>query len=203
MKQDILHNIKRAAKQDFNLAQKCINKKQNIVTASIQNIRYTTKNNVVTATCSFDISDGSIIEAAINYETKSDGLYADTTISDVAKSILSAVSQSQPIMAADEDDAFAFDEFEEEETEISSDEESEGAEVEEEETFEDPEDSPNIQTDNNIAGHYIVECDRCQGIFISALTESDQVVDYISGVCPLCEKESDQYIKWVIHDVEF
>lgn len=64
------------------------------------------------------------------------------------------------------------------------------------------EDDVNIETDNNISGHYIVECDGCHGIFISAMIESDQQIEKISGVCPLCEKETDQYPKWVIKDVE-
>ena len=63
------------------------------------------------------------------------------------------------------------------------------------------EDDPSIEADNNIADHYIVECDRCHGIFISALVESDQEVEKISGVCPLCEKNTDQYIKWVVKPV--
>lgn len=64
------------------------------------------------------------------------------------------------------------------------------------------EDDVNIEMDNNIDGHYIAECDRCHGVFISAVIESDQEVEKISGVCPLCEKESDQYLKWVIKSVD-
>lgn len=64
------------------------------------------------------------------------------------------------------------------------------------------EDDPNIETDNNIANHYIAECDRCHGLFISAMIESDQEVEKISGICPLCEKESDQYLKWVVKSIE-
>lgn len=60
------------------------------------------------------------------------------------------------------------------------------------------EDDPNIDIDNNIDGHYIAECDRCKGIFISAMIQSDQEVEKISGVCPLCNRESDQFIKWVV-----
>lgn len=63
------------------------------------------------------------------------------------------------------------------------------------------EDEPSIEVDNNIANHYIVECKRCKGIFISALIESDAEVDSISGICPLCNKESDQIVKWVVKDV--
>lgn len=63
------------------------------------------------------------------------------------------------------------------------------------------EDNVDIETDNNIANHYIAECDSCHGVFISAVTESDQIIDHISGVCPLCEKESDQLLKWIVRDV--
>ncbi|MCM1226388.1 MAG: hypothetical protein NC320_03055 [Clostridium sp.] len=63
------------------------------------------------------------------------------------------------------------------------------------------EDDVDIELDNNIGNHYIAECDNCHGIFISALTESDQDVEKISGTCPLCDKETDQYLKWVIKDI--
>lgn len=64
------------------------------------------------------------------------------------------------------------------------------------------EDDVDIEVDNNITNHYIAECDNCHGVFISAMIKSDQVVEKISGVCPLCEKESDQYLKWVIEDAK-
>lgn len=63
------------------------------------------------------------------------------------------------------------------------------------------EDQPSIEIDNNISNHYIAECDNCHGIFISALVESEQKVDKIGGTCPLCEKEADAIIKWVVKDV--
>lgn len=63
------------------------------------------------------------------------------------------------------------------------------------------EDDVDIEMDNNIGNHFIAECDRCHGVFISALVESDQQVEKISGTCPLCDKETDQYLKWVIKDV--
>ena len=64
------------------------------------------------------------------------------------------------------------------------------------------EDDVNIDVDNNIANHYIAECDTCHGVFISAMIKSDQEVEKISGVCPLCEKQTDQYLKWLIQDVK-
>ena len=62
-------------------------------------------------------------------------------------------------------------------------------------------DDVNIDMNNNISGHYIAECDSCHGVFISATIESDQKVEKVSGVCPLCEKETDQHLKWVIKSV--
>ena len=64
------------------------------------------------------------------------------------------------------------------------------------------EDDVDIEVDNNISNHYIAECDTCHGVFISAMIKSDQVVEKISGVCPLCEKETDQWLKWLIVDAK-
>lgn len=64
------------------------------------------------------------------------------------------------------------------------------------------EDESEIEIDNNIADHYIAECDRCKGIFISAVVDSDQVIDHVTGVCPLCGRETDQSLKWVIRPVD-
>lgn len=62
-------------------------------------------------------------------------------------------------------------------------------------------DDVDIEMDNNISNHYIAECDRCHGLFISAVIESDQEIDKISGTCPLCDKETEQQLKWIIRDV--
>lgn len=64
------------------------------------------------------------------------------------------------------------------------------------------EDDVDIELDNNIDNHYIAECEGCHGVFISAMIESDQVVEKITGTCPLCEKETDQYLKWIVKAVE-
>ena len=63
------------------------------------------------------------------------------------------------------------------------------------------EDDPSIDMDNNISNHYIAECDKCHGLFISAVIESDMDLQSINGVCPLCGKESEQFLKWIIRDV--
>lgn len=63
-------------------------------------------------------------------------------------------------------------------------------------------DDPHIEVENNIEGHYIAECEVCQGVFISPVLESDEDIEKVSGTCPLCGKQSDQYLKWVIHNVK-
>lgn len=65
------------------------------------------------------------------------------------------------------------------------------------------EDDVSIEIENNIDGSLIAECDTCNGIFISAMRQSDQQVDRISGVCPLCNKETDQILKWVVKKLEY
>ena len=64
------------------------------------------------------------------------------------------------------------------------------------------EDDIGIEIDNNIAGHFIAECDRCKGIFISAVVESDQEVTSVNGICPICGKETEQVLKWIIKDIK-
>lgn len=63
------------------------------------------------------------------------------------------------------------------------------------------EEDVSIDIDNNISGHYIAECDRCKGIFISATVLSDQVVESVTGECPLCGEETEQFLKWVVEAV--
>ena len=73
---------------------------------------------------------------------------------------------------------------------------------EEEEVEDDVEqDDVDIEIENNIDNHYIAECDSCHGVFISALVETDQDVEMISGTCPLCGKDTDQYLKWIIRTI--
>ena len=64
------------------------------------------------------------------------------------------------------------------------------------------EDDVDIETENNIENHYIAECELCQGVFISAVIENEQRPEKVSGTCPLCGKESDQYLRWVVHPAD-
>ena len=61
-------------------------------------------------------------------------------------------------------------------------------------------DGSTIDIDNNIANHLIAECQNCHGIFISAMIASDQSVESINGVCPLCNKNTEQFLKWIVKD---
>ena len=63
-------------------------------------------------------------------------------------------------------------------------------------------DEPSIDVDNNIADHYIAECDACKGVFIAATTVTEHQVFTIEGVCPLCDAESIQRLGWIIKEVE-
>jgi len=126
------------------------------------------------------------------------------------------VTASQRIVAADEDNPFEgmqadkveednFDtSFESTEDDVTDqlDDISDDVEDLQDALSDVQEDDTNIEIDNNISGHYIAECERCHGIFISAVTESDQTVKKITGVCPLCDRETDQYLKWVVKDIE-
>ena len=60
------------------------------------------------------------------------------------------------------------------------------------------EDDIDIDIDNNIVDHLIAECENCKGIFISAMIASAQDVESINGVCPLCNKDTTQNLRWII-----
>ncbi len=111
----------------------------------------------------------------------------------------------RPIFAAEDelegaplfdDDTFGDDPGAEDTEEIEED----ISEVEESDDI--TQDDPSIEIDNNIENHYIAECESCHGIFISAVVQSDQAVESISGTCPLCGKDTDQSLKWVIKSIE-
>lgn len=61
-------------------------------------------------------------------------------------------------------------------------------------------DGSTIDVDNNITNHLIAECQNCHGIFISAMIASDQIVESINGVCPLCSKDTEQFLKWIVKE---
>lgn len=116
------------------------------------------------------------------------------------------------ITAADED--FESDEFDESIDDVPSGEDSDSLadsidsisdKVDDmQDTIDDAEveDDIDIDIENNIDNHYIAECERCHGIFISSVVESDQQIEKIHGTCPLCDRDTDQYLKWTVKKVE-
>ena len=96
------------------------------------------------------------------------------------------------IYAADE---FDFEDVESEETKNNIDEDVD-QDTEDEEDID--QDDVLINIDNNIEGKYIAECDRCGGIFISAVSVSDNLTESIHGICPLCDHDTDQFLKWYV-----
>ena len=141
-------------------------------------------------------------------------------VSDIERSVKNRVSESvrirksassvtsSSITAADED--FESDDFSDEtdptdSTDSLSDNIDDIADTVEDiqDTIDDvQEDDVNIQVENNISDHYIAECERCHGIFISSVIRSEQPLEKISGTCPLCDRQTDQYLKWVVKDVK-
>ena len=114
--------------------------------------------------------------------------------------------RSARIVAANEDEGPEFDEYsvedlgDEDTFTDTLDDVADTVEDIQDSVDEVEEDDITIDMNNNITGHYIAECDTCHGVFISATIESDQVVEKVSGICPLCQKETEQYLKWVIKD---
>lgn len=106
------------------------------------------------------------------------------------------------IFAADE----FGDEFDDEENMFDEDPQEDEVQNEDEDFTEDveeeniEEDDPAIDIDNNITNHLIAECENCKGIFISAMIASEQEVESVNGICPLCNKDTTQILKWIIKD---
>lgn len=119
-----------------------------------------------------------------------------------------AKPQKQYIKAADDDEDMGFDDYamddnmDDNDVADAIDDVADNVEDLQDAVDEIKDDEAEITINNNIADHYIAECDRCNGIFISAVVDSDQQIDHVTGTCPLCGKETEQYLKWVIRPVE-
>lgn len=126
----------------------------------------------------------------------------------------SRLSNKQRIVAADDDD---FDSMVDDSDEIIDDGKDDTPEVNDDvsiqdtledmsDTLEDMQDDVDnmdpdlvdIELNNNIEDHYIAECSVCHGVFISAVVKSDAEIDNVHGTCPLCNREADQLLKWLI-----
>ena len=167
-----------------------------------------------------DVNTGESDEFSMEYIVTSDGyIYSEGSIEDLAETLnermshpelyaSSKISTNKSIFGADiededdpdamtpgeyMDDSKGFEDTLDDVADTVDDIQDQLDDVEEEDV--------DIEMDNNITNHYVAECDRCHGVFISVVVESDQEIDKISGVCPLCDKETDQYLKWIIRDV--
>lgn len=136
---------------------------------------------------------GDVFSCEYSYDVDGENV---TLCDDLNKKVYSAycrsakVTASTRIVAADEDAvADSLDDLSDSVDDLQDDME------------EIREDDPNIEIENNIENHFIAECESCGGIFISAMLQSDQEIDHITGICPLCERETNQYLKWVIKKV--
>lgn len=110
----------------------------------------------------------------------------------------------RPVLAADTvfDEDFGMDTPSEDEAIIDQIDDMQDAVDDIQDAFDDiQEDDVDIDIDNNISGHYIAECENCKNTFISAMIVSDQAVDSISGICPICNKDTVQQLKWYVADV--
>lgn len=163
------------------------------------------------STCNVEVMLGiseKHIKLNWSYSTSGDEIYLDTDIKDIVNvakrqhNKLFGVKASTSIMAAD--DEMFDDEMLDDDTGFGDalDNLSDKVEDIQDQVDDVDEDPIDIQMENNISNHYIAECESCHGVFISAMVESDQEVTKISGKCPLCEKETDQYLKWVVKAVE-
>ena len=119
-------------------------------------------------------------------------------------------SQQINILAAEGDDPFDDMDFDDPELEDETDNDSLEDSIEDmSDTLDDMNDALNdleedpidIETHNDIENHMIAECEKCHGVFITSIIESDQEIEKVSGKCPLCDEECDQYIKWVIKEI--
>lgn len=203
--------IKQYAAEDFKaVAERCKSKYD--LDVSISNLEYDCDEHevnhadesscIVIATLEVE---GTKLEFALDYVLQGDNIYVGGDIVEWAadlkhkydaavKGVQAATRvSSRRIVAAEEDLIEEPDTFTD-----TLDELADNVEDVQDQVSEIEEDDVNIDVNNNIEGHYIAECDTCHGVFISAVIESDQEVEKISGICPLCNKETDQYLKWIV-----
>lgn len=163
------------------------------------------------ATYTLEGSDGAVYFVDKTYGLDDNDIFDDASIDEDVENLKNIVNSSESsngiaVFAAEEDSTeedFSGDfdsDFADSDDSFndSLDQLSDQIEDLQDSVDEITEDDPSIDVDNNIDNHYIVECDRCHGIFISAVVESGQKVEKISGTCPLCDHETDQYVKWIV-----
>ena len=201
----LLEQAKQVARQDI-LAGIDLAKKDVADDIKLRTIKYKKSGDKIVASAIISSGDKT---ASINRQYG-----ADSTGDAIqcARKILASLGALEAIMAAGEDDDIGVSETDSVlEPEFVGDDNVTDAVDDLADAVEDiqydlqdiQEDEVTIHSENNIEGHLIAECEKCTGIFISAMVKSDQKVDSITGVCPLCGKESIQKFKWVIDALEY
>lgn len=196
----MINTIESIAEQDVKECVDHLNKaeKENLEYGNI----YTQKINSHMYQCTVNIYDDDCeYEVRFNYDISNDTPELtpgkDVLLEDIYDGYLSCydedVTASTSIMAAD-------DEYD---LSDSIDDLTDSVEDMQDMVEDVAEDEPSIDIENNIEDHYIAECESCGGIFISAILESEQEIDHVTGVCPLCDKETNQYLRWVIKPADF
>lgn len=196
----MINTIESIAEQDVKECVDHLNKaeKENLEYGNI----YTQKINSHMYQCTVNIYDDDCeYEVRFNYDISNDTPELtpgkDVLLEDIYDGYLSCydedVTASTSIMAAD-------DEYD---LSDSIDDLTDSVEDMQDMVEDVAEDEPSIDIENNIEDHYIAECESCGGIFISAILESEQQIDHVTGVCPLCDKETNQYLRWVIKPADF
>lgn len=196
----MINTIESIAEQDVKECVDHLNKaeKENLEYGNI----YTQKINSHMYQCTVNIYDDDCeYEVRFNYDISNDTPELtpgkDVLLEDIYDGYLSCydedVTASTNIMAAD-------DEYD---LSDSIDDLTDSVEDMQDMVEDVAEDEPSIDIENNIEDHYIAECESCGGIFISAILESEQEIDHVTGVCPLCDKETNQYLRWVIKPADF
>lgn len=211
----VSENIKKFAREDIAQLIKLFQKKYGIKLDCV-NIEYDDSDydgSTGSIWCTAHLSDetGKELEFDWEYTEDDENIYVDSPVSEWVETVHrnytqvnSSVKCSTAILAADDDEFPDMDIPEDDEGGIADDIDDLSDKVDDlQDSVDDIDpDDPSIEKDNNIENHYIAECDRCHGIFISAMIESDQEVSTISGVCPLCSKETDQTLRWVIKSID-
>lgn len=150
-------------------------------------------------------SNGKTVVSTFTYlpDEKNDTILAYDDINSKVKSVSSLLKLKKPIKSAIGDDFGEDMDTEEEDMNDTLDDMADTLDDMSDQLDDYIEDDPSITTDNNIENHYIVECDKCKGIFISSIVESDATIEKVTGRCPLCGKDSDQYLKWIIRSIDY
>ena len=148
------------------------------------------------------LSKNTQFDFTVEYVISGDDVYVGGDVAELAESLIERCNRLEPVQAATAHKKCRITAAEGNDDMFSDTVDDLSDTVDDiQDTLDDiDEDDVDIELNNNIAEHFIAECDSCHGVFISAMVNSDQDVTSINGVCPLCDKETEQLLKWVIKE---